>query len=227
MNVSIAMRNIPKDIKSLKSKFFFICITSILCKNRGQPPCSTIASSICYFNKFIINAGRTQVRLQELKSIFRTVYANKRVNEGRDMMKKYHAEIIDISLKNRKMIYNYPIIYVKKRFLGLLKIYTISIAENDILQVIKKFQMNLSTALHKEWYISFHTDERAFIVFREKIFSMATKGITPVHYQLMDTSDARDKEAWDEMIIYAKSIGVPDDQCDFLPENYASQNYGG
>jgi len=43
----------------------------------------------------------------------------------------------------------------------------------------------------------------------------------------MDTSDARDKGVWDEMIIYAKSIGVPDDQCDFLPEDYASQNYGG
>lgn len=45
MNVSSAKRNIPKDIKSLKSNLFFMSITSILCKNGGQPPCNTIASS--------------------------------------------------------------------------------------------------------------------------------------------------------------------------------------
>ena len=45
MNVSSAKRNIPKDIKSLKSNLFFISITSILCKNGGQPPCNTIAGS--------------------------------------------------------------------------------------------------------------------------------------------------------------------------------------
>ena len=45
MNVSSAKRNIPKDIKSLKSNLFYMSITSILCKNGGQPPCNTIASS--------------------------------------------------------------------------------------------------------------------------------------------------------------------------------------
>ena len=45
MNVSSAKRNIPNDIKSLKSNLFFISITSILCKNGGQPPYNTIASS--------------------------------------------------------------------------------------------------------------------------------------------------------------------------------------
>ena len=40
-NVSNAKMNIPKDIKSLKSKCF-ISTTPILCKNRGQPPCNTV-----------------------------------------------------------------------------------------------------------------------------------------------------------------------------------------
>ena len=44
MNVSSANRNIPKDIKSLKSNLFFMSITSILC-NGGQPPYNTIAGS--------------------------------------------------------------------------------------------------------------------------------------------------------------------------------------
>lgn len=40
-NVSNAKMNIPKAIKSLKSKCF-ISTTPILCKNRGQPPCNTV-----------------------------------------------------------------------------------------------------------------------------------------------------------------------------------------
>lgn len=51
MNVSSAKRNIPKDIKSLKSNFF-ISITSILCRMKVNHPCCekrslyTIAGSI-------------------------------------------------------------------------------------------------------------------------------------------------------------------------------------
>ena len=43
-NVSNAKMNIPKAIRSLKSKgFLSISTTPILCKNRGQPPCNTVA----------------------------------------------------------------------------------------------------------------------------------------------------------------------------------------
>lgn len=43
-NVSNAKMNIPKAMRSLKSKSCFllsISTTPILCKNRGQPPCNT------------------------------------------------------------------------------------------------------------------------------------------------------------------------------------------
>ena len=40
-NVSNARMNIPKAIRSLKSKCF-ISTTPILCKNRDQPPCNTV-----------------------------------------------------------------------------------------------------------------------------------------------------------------------------------------
>ena len=30
---------------------------------------------------------------------------------------------------------------------------------------------------------------------------------------------------WDDMIQYAKSLGVPDEQCDFLPEDFTKQEY--
>lgn len=41
MNVSNAKINIPKAIRSLKSKCF-IDITSILCRMKVNPPCNTI-----------------------------------------------------------------------------------------------------------------------------------------------------------------------------------------
>lgn len=140
-------------------------------------------------------------------------------------MKNYHAEILDVSLINKKVLKDYEVLNVRKRFLGLLRIYTISMPENEIEKTVKRFQHNLGKALHKEWYITFHTNEQAIVVFREKIFRLNTEGICPVHYQLLNTEHARDKREWDNMIAYAKSLDVPDDQCDFLPDDYTKQQY--
>ena len=68
MNVSSAKRNIPKDIKSLKSNLFFMSITSILCKNGGQPPCNTIASSY--------KATKIIISQNNLEHKFGIVFAN-------------------------------------------------------------------------------------------------------------------------------------------------------
>lgn len=37
---------------------------------------------------------------------------------------------------------------------------------------------------------------------------------------------AAEKDKRDEMIGYAKSLGVPDNQCDFLPEDFRNRDYG-
>ena len=54
---------------------------------------------------------------------------------------------------------------------------------------------------------------------------MSCKGIVPVYKKRIDTSHAKDKQRWDDMIQYAKSLGVPDEQCDFLPEDFTKQEY--
>ena len=123
------------------------------------------------------------------------------------------------------MIKKFPVLKCQSRFFGLCKIYTISIPEKDIEDEVKAFQKNMSTALKKEWYITFHTSENAIVVFREKIFGMSCKGIVPVYKKRIDTSHAKDKQRWDDMIQYAKSLGVPDEQCDFLPEDFTKQEY--
>lgn len=140
-------------------------------------------------------------------------------------MPKYHAEIINISLKDKNVINKYSIIDIKKRFLGLVRIYTISIPEENIENAVEEFQSNLCTALKKEWYITFHTAEQVIVVFRKRIFKLFGKGINPVYQKCIDTTSAYDREKWDEMIEYAKSLGVPDEQCDFLPEKFMEDNY--
>ena len=140
-------------------------------------------------------------------------------------MNTYHAEVINLSLKDKKMLKKFPIIKCQSRFLGLCKIYTISIPEKNIDESVNAFQQNMSTALNKEWYITFHTSENVIIVFREKVFNLSGKGIKPVYQKCIDTADAEDKDNWEEMIQYAKSLGIPDEQCDFLPENFAQQEY--
>jgi hypothetical protein len=137
----------------------------------------------------------------------------------------YHAEVINLSLKETKLIQQFQILKVKKRFLGCVKIVTLSIPSQEIKEAVKLFQENMSTKLNKEWYITFHNAERVIIVFREKIFDLSGKGMKPIYQKSLDVSMAEDKDKWNEMITYAKSLGIPEEQCDFLPEDFREQKY--
>jgi len=141
------------------------------------------------------------------------------------MVCNYHAEIINLSQKDDSIMKQFSILEVRKRFLGYVKIFTVSIPEANIAEAVNKFQANMSTKLKKEWYITFHNAGNVIIVFRKKIFELSGKGINPVYQQLLATTDAVDKEKWDEMIKYAKSLGIPDSQCDFLPPGFSKQCY--
>jgi len=142
-----------------------------------------------------------------------------------NMVCNYHAEIINLSQKDDSIMKQFSILEVRKRFLGYVKIFTVSIPEANIAEAVNKFQANMSTKLKKEWYITFHNAGNVIIVFRKKIFELSGKGINPVYQQLLATTDAVDKEKWDEMIKYAKSLGIPDSQCDFLPPGFSKQCY--
>lgn len=133
-------------------------------------------------------------------------------------MSYYHAEVVNLSLKNVDIINNYKTIDIKKRVWGFVKIYTLLIPSEKIDEAVNYFQSNMSTRLKKEWYITFHNENEVIVVFRSKIFKLSPKGILPVHGKLIDISSAEQKNEWNKMINYAKSLGIPDSQCDFLPE---------
>lgn len=88
-------------------------------------------------------------------------------------MSYYHAEVINMSLKSNKILEEFQIIDIKKRFLGFVKIITIAIPEGKIEKTVELFQKNMSTKLNKEWYITFHNAERVIVVFRKRIFNLS------------------------------------------------------
>ena len=89
----------------------------------------------------------------------------------------YYGEVINLSLKDKKMLKKFPVIKCKNRFWGLCKIYTISIPEKDIDATVKAFQENMSTALKKEWYISY--TRKCNCCFSKKNFHFIGKGNLP------------------------------------------------
>ena len=140
-------------------------------------------------------------------------------------MSCYHGEVINLSLRDVTILNKFKIIDIKKRFLGLVKIYTVELPSEKVENIAKYFQSNISTNLKKEWYITIHNRERIIIIFRTRIFDLSGKGITPVHGKILDISYAEDRENWNEMINYALKIGIPDSQCDFLPEDFSERTY--
>jgi len=54
----------------------------------------------------------------------------------------------------------------------------------------------MSRKLNKEWYAAFH-----------------------------NTDNAKDKQCWDEMLNYAKALGIPDSQLDVLPPESKTEIY--
>jgi len=141
------------------------------------------------------------------------------------MVNNYHAVIINLSQLDTSIFKHFNIIDIQKRFLGAVKLYKITVPEENIQEAVASVQANMSSKLKKEWYATFYNSEKAIIVFRKKKFELLTNGIAPVYQKKLETTNADDKKHWDEMISYAKSLGIPDSQLDFLPPDYRAENY--
>lgn len=124
-------------------------------------------------------------------------------------MSCFYGEVINLSLRDISMLKKFKIVCIKKRFLGLAKIYTVELPSEKIEEIAKNFQSNMSTNLKKEWYITFHNRERVMVIFRTRIFYLSGKGITPIHGKILDISHAEDKENGNELISYAKNYVKP------------------
>ena len=65
-------------------------------------------------------------------------------------MSRYYGEVINLSLRDISMLKKFKIVDIKKRFLGLVKIYTVELPSKKIEEIAKDFQSNMSTSLDRK-----------------------------------------------------------------------------
>lgn len=115
----------------------------------------------------------------------------------------YHGILVEESLKGKSFLDKLKIIGKKKgRTFNLIKI---SVKENKITQLISDLQKNLKGV---NYYAHFYRDNELIVVFPKKIFK-----ITP------------QKSSWRETIFYGKSLGIPEEQLDFIPCRIEDETY--
>lgn len=54
-------------------------------------------------------------------------------------MSRYYGEVINLSLRDISMLKKFKIVDIKKRFLGLVKIYTVELPSKKIEEIAKDF----------------------------------------------------------------------------------------
>lgn len=118
---------------------------------------------------------------------------------------EYHAIIVDKSLKNPKIIQGFNV--VGQKAAGTWQLYKISVQESDLEKVIKQIQDNMAEGT---WYLHFYNKDgsKLIIVFKDKIFRTDNNS-----------------ENWSEAIKYGKSLDIPKEQLDFVPNAFADEEY--
>lgn len=62
-------------------------------------------------------------------------------------MSRYYGEVINLSLRDISMLKKFKIVDIKKRFLGLVKIYTVELPSKKIEEIAKDFQLKVSQSV--------------------------------------------------------------------------------
>jgi hypothetical protein len=118
----------------------------------------------------------------------------------------YHALIIKQSLKNLNPTKDLEVLTTKKD--GDWLIYKVAVSEDKLGELTKKLQEHMDDS--QEWYMHIYNQDgsRLIIIFRNKAF---------------DTDN--NPQNWSEVIKYGESLGIPSEQLDFVPNNFASEEY--
>ncbi|MCC7004956.1 hypothetical protein IT397_03510 [Candidatus Nomurabacteria bacterium] len=122
----------------------------------------------------------------------------------------YKGVIIEESLENKDVIKDVKILETKVEevieehktpWVKQWTLHTVEIPENQVIDVAEK----ISRALDSEhnWYADFKNDTHHYIIFRNKVFYI----------------DRKSKEQYDEAKQYGISLGIPEYQVDFAPDD--------
>jgi hypothetical protein len=116
---------------------------------------------------------------------------------------EYHGIIFNICQKDKSIFNELNIIGKKKFIFGLFTIYKVGVSQNDLNDVIRIIQKNMTDQIlfkKQEFYAHFYRLNELIIVYKYKLFKVTT-----------------DKSTWEEAIEYGKSLKIKDEQLDFKP----------
>jgi hypothetical protein len=126
-------------------------------------------------------------------------------------MGEYHGIIVNLSQKDRSIFRDLNVIGRKKIFFGLIILYKIRVAPDDLDTLILRIQSNMADNvlfLHKVFYCHLYRGDELVIVFRNKLFHVKPAS-----------------KSWSEAIDYGRSLGIPVDQLDFSPCRFEDEIY--
>lgn len=122
----------------------------------------------------------------------------------------YEGVIIEESLENKDILKDIKISETKIEevveehktpWIKQWTLHTVEILENHAGSVAKKISKALDSK--HNWYADFKNDTHHYIIFRDKVFCI----------------DRKSKEQYDEAKRYGISLGIPEYQVDFAPDD--------
>lgn len=122
----------------------------------------------------------------------------------------YKGVIIEESLENKDILKDVEILETKVEgvteehktpWIKQWTLHTVEILENQVKDVAEKISKALDS--EHDWYADFKNDTHHYIIFRNKVFYI----------------DRKSKEQYNEAKHYGISLGIPEYQVDFAPDD--------
>jgi hypothetical protein len=127
-------------------------------------------------------------------------------------MNNYKGVIIEESLSNKDVLKKVKILSTKVEkvtdehktpWLSQWTLHTVEVSENEAQIIAKEISKSLDYSHDSSWYADYKNTTHHYIIFRDKVFYI----------------DRKSKEQYDEAKRYGISLGIPEYQVDFAPDD--------
>ena len=127
-------------------------------------------------------------------------------------MNNYNGTIIEESLANKDVFKKVKILSTKVEkvtdehqtpWLSQWTLHTVEILESEAQAIAEEISKSLDYSHDSSWYADYKNDTHHYIIFHDKIFYI----------------DRKSKEQYDEAKRYGISLGIPEYQVDFAPDD--------
>ena len=114
----------------------------------------------------------------------------------------YHAIVVDQSFIDPSKIRSFRVFAIKHD--GTWKIYCVEIDDRHVDDVIEQIQENMKP--NEPWYAHAYNDEELIVIFKNKVFTIAS-----------------DPTTWQPAIEYGLELNIPKEQLNFSPVTFQNE----